>query len=107
MVFFLFWHKGQGNNFISFGVILKGVDSFEGATEGSVEILSVDDEDKRVDIFEGEEAELFFSEGVDEVLEELFFSFLNFVDFLVVATEIIQTVVKGREVRTVFEILSG
>lgn len=69
--------------------------------------MCVDDEGKGVDIFEGEEAELFFSEGVNEVLEELFFSFLDFIDFLVVATEIIQTIVKGRKVRTVLEILSG
>ncbi len=107
LIFFLFGNQGQWHNFICFGIIFKSINSFKGATEWPVKILCIDDKSKRIDIFEGKEAELFFSESINQILEELFFSFLDFVNFLVVSTKIIQTIIQGHKIRTEEETLSG
>lgn len=69
--------------------------------------MGVDDEGEGVNIFEGKVAEFLFPEGVNEILKELFFSFLNFVDLSVVPAEGVQIVVEGDKVRAVLEIVSG
>jgi hypothetical protein len=107
LIFFLFGTQSQWDNFIGFGIILKSINSLKGSTEWSVKILCIDDESKRIDISQSKEAELFFAEGIDKILEELFFSFLNFVNFLVVSTKIIQAIIQGRKIRTEQETLSG
>jgi hypothetical protein len=40
-------------------------------------------------------------------LEEFFFSFLNFIDFFVVSTKIVQAIIQGLKIRTEQETLSG
>lgn len=107
LIFFLFGSQSQRNNFIGFGIILKSINSFKGSTEWSVKILCIDDESKRIDISQGKEAELFFAESIDQILEEFFFSFLNFIDFFVVSTKIVQAIIQGLKIRTEQETLSG
>ena len=107
LIFFLFGGQSQWHNFIGFGIILKSINSFKCSTEWSVKILCIDNKSKRIDISQGKEAKLFFAESIDQILEEFFFSFLNFIDFLVVSTKIVQAIIQGRKIRTEQETLSG